>query len=153
MISSLAVLGLIIMLALPAHAASHQTTTGTLYGTSDYIETDTWIGVASDLNFQSSSWLWGTNPENAYLIQDSNVITANGVAVTLGNTGGSATSSSSSATYQCTSYDNWYCGNAGSNLSVSWWSWSVTTQDTTTVQVYSSSAQKFYNGDGATIIW
>ncbi len=155
MVSSLIVLGLFATLAIPSYAASSKTTSGTLAGTSDYIETDTWIGSTgfSNLNFQSSSWLWGTNPQNAYLIRDSNTITVNGIAVTLGNTGGSVSSTSSSATYQCTSYYNWYCGNQGSNLSVSVWAWSVTTNDTTTIQVYSGAAQKFYNGASATIIW
>lgn len=154
MISTLAAFGLIAMLVFPAYAASSSTQSGILNGTSDYIETDTWIGAQglTGLNFQSSSWLKGGNPRNASMIQDSNVITVYGVAVTLGNTGGSASSSSSSATYQCTFYDNSYCGSEGSNLSVSWWSLSVATNDTTTVQVY-STAQKYINGASATIIW
>lgn len=142
------------VLASPVYAASSSTQSGILNGTSDYLETDTWIESQglTGLNFQSSSWLKGGNPTTATMIQDSNVITVNGVAVTLGNTGGSASTTSNSATYQCTFYDNSYCGTEGSNLSVSWWSLSVTTNDTTTVQVY-STAQKYVNGASATIIW
>lgn len=145
---------LVMMLAVfatPAYAWSSQTNSPTLPGTSDYIQTNNWLGIGDTFNFQSSSYLWGTNPNYAFLIQDSEYIQVNGWGVSLSNTGGSTYSTSSSATYQCTSYYNWYCGNLGYNLSQGPgpFIWNTTSTDTTKVVIY-PGVQAFYNAASLT---
>jgi hypothetical protein len=132
------------VLASPAYAWSSSTDSPTLQGTSDYIQTNDWLGSGDTFSFQSSSYLLGTNPENAYLIQDSENITLNGIGVSLSNTGSSTYATANSATYTCTSYGNWYCGDIGYNLQQSGLIWNTTSADTTKVVIY-AGVQAFYN--------
>ncbi len=139
---SIAALGAIAIIAAafvtskPAFAWSNSTNSPTLPYTSDYLQTRTyvspqyckyWWGDCGWFYAVSSSWLWGTNPEIAYYISDTDTIVVNGINISLSTTGGSISSSSTSATFQCVSYNNWYCGNNIYNLRVNtgllsvWW--------------------------------
>jgi hypothetical protein len=137
------------VLASPAYAWNTSTNSPTLAGTSDYITTNDWLGLGDPFNFQSSSYLYGGNPQTAYLIEDAENITVNGVAVSLSTTGASASSTPTSATYKCDSYGNWYCGNLGSNLQYSGIYWNTTSTDTTKVVIY-AGVQAFYNAASVT---
>lgn len=130
-----------------AHAASADTTSPTLPYTSDYLETRVWVGTGNPFNATSSSWLWGTNPENAYKIQDTDVITATGLAASLSNTGGAINTTTSSATFQCTRNYAWECDNNMYNLSTGGVVWSVDSTDTTRVELWPNSSPDYNSAD------
>jgi hypothetical protein len=111
-----------VALSIPALASSNGSNSGTLPGTCDYINTNTWLGNmfwGNQFGFRSSSQLIGTCPWNPYEISDINSISVNGVAASIGvgsSVSGSFNISGSTATFQSDSYNNWFAGNSGSAI-------------------------------------
>lgn len=147
-IAVVAVVPMLLSMA-PAFAYSGDTTTPTLPGTCDYLETRTWLGTTDTFNAASSSWLWNSCPVNAYLISDINTIQVNGIAVSLGNTGGSVSSTGTSATYECDRYYAWECDNNIYNLTTNPFYWNIVSNDTTKVIIWYNTSPH-YNSAQAT---
>lgn len=134
--------------------------TGYLPGTYDYIQTNTWMGTdyagsAMDgwFNWQSSSYLYGSYPWNAYWIEDQNTLQVNGIGVSISNTGVGASASPGQITYTSRSYNNWYAGNVGYNEHWEAFAfWNLTSNDRSNVQVWQTGSA-VHNTAAATKWW
>jgi hypothetical protein len=149
-----------IVTAAPASAWSGTHSTGTLPGTRDYIQTNTWMGTdyagsPTDgwFNYQSSSYLYGNYPYSGYFIEDSNNLQVNGIGVSISNTGVGAQSAPNKVTYTSHVDNWWFAGNVGYNEHWEAFAfWDLVSNDVTSVQPWRTGSV-FHNTAAATKWW